>query len=103
MDLDQVECLKNLSYSLSQKSPYNPIIDFITFLSFFSQGTFSINWKDSFGRTPLHNAVMKGEMTTVDLFMASANNNSYDGECLNLNQLDNDYYSPLGIALREEK
>jgi len=46
---------------------------------------------------------MKGEMTTVDLFMASANNNSYDGECLNLNQLDNDYYSPLGIALREEK
>ena len=103
VDLDQVEILKNLSLLVSSKHSRNGKIDFLSFLSFFSQGDFSINWRDSFGRTPLHNAVMAGDVTTVDLLLQVSEQGDSTAANLDLNVLDNDFYTPLGLALREEK
>lgn len=75
----------------------------MSFLSFFSQGDFSINWTDSFGRTPLHNAVMAGDVTTVDLLLLASEQSDQTATQLDINVMDNDLYSPLGLALREEK
>jgi ankyrin repeat protein len=97
MDFDQVESLKNLSLMRAHGHAERPIIDFVTFLNHFSQGYFSVNWKDERGRTPLHNAVMKGDFATVDLLLSS------NSDELDINSLDNDLYSPLGLALREDK
>jgi hypothetical protein len=36
VDLDQVECLKNFSLLVQQKSPEKPVIDFLSFLTYFS-------------------------------------------------------------------
>jgi ankyrin repeat protein len=70
VDLDQVEGLKALSLRVSIQSASNvQKITFIDFLTHFSQGNFTINWRDYLGRSPLHNAVMSGDMTTVDLLL----------------------------------
>jgi hypothetical protein len=48
---------------------------------------------------------MKGEVSTVDLIFSSSRNTIDDNKesWLDLNALDNDSFSALGLALREDK
>jgi ankyrin repeat protein len=84
---------------LTHRDPELPMIEFVTFLRHFSSHNFSINWQDEKGRTPLHNAVMRGDLTTVDMLI----NNSDSDDPIDLNILDKDQYSALGMSMREEK
>jgi hypothetical protein len=47
----------------------------------------------------LHNAVMRGDLTTVDMLI----NNLDSDDPIDLNILDKDQYSALGMSMREEK
>jgi ankyrin repeat protein len=71
---------------IAHQNPENPVIDFVPFLRHFSQGYFSVNWQDEKGRTPLHNAVMRGDYTSVDLLL----NSTTTDETIDLNVLDRD-------------
>jgi ankyrin repeat protein len=84
---------------LTHRDPELPMIEFVSFLRHFSTHNFSINWQDDKGRTPLHNAVMRGDLTTVDMLI----NNSDSDDPIDLNILDKDQYSALGMSMREEK
>ena len=83
-----MESLKYLSLQSEDQ------IEFVQFITHFSQGSFAVNWQDERGRTPLHSAVMKGDSTIVELLLSSNTD---------INILDKDSYSPLGLALRDEK
>ena len=50
--------------------------------------------KDERNRTILHNAAMRGDSALVSLLLYTD---------ISVNELDNNNYSALGIALREEK
>ncbi len=97
--IEVIESLKNLSLVQSHRGLENPKIEFVTFLQHFSSGCFSINWQDERGRTPLHSAVMQGDYTTVDMLLSYADSD----DPIDLNILDRDQYSALGMAMREEK
>ncbi len=51
----------------------------------------------------MHNAVMSGDITTVDLLLDTKTNSLSKDDPFDLNVIDNDSYSPLGLALREER
>jgi ankyrin repeat protein len=68
------------------------------FISHFSQTFFSMNWQDVRGRSPLHSAVMRGDTSTVDIILKSIHPADLD-----LNTLDNESYTALGLAFREDQ
>jgi len=46
---------------------------------------------------------MIGDLTTVDLLLSTQEFSDEVVDSLDLNALDHDLYSPLGLALREDK
>jgi Ankyrin repeats (3 copies) len=93
---ESVDRLKNLSFSLSvEKEQY---ISFVGFIDYFSE--FSFNWQDDRGRTALHRAVADNDKTIVELLLDSKLRPG--DQTLDLNIVDEDGYSPLGLALRDE-
>jgi ankyrin repeat protein len=73
-------------------------ISFVGFIDYFSE--FSLNWQDDRGRTALHRAVADRDKTIVELLLDSKLRAS--DQTLDLNIVDEDGYSPLGLALRDE-
>ncbi|TNV86312.1 hypothetical protein FGO68_gene14153 [Halteria grandinella] len=98
-DAQQIEGLKSLCEKITRANPFAKISLF-AFAQHFSKDPthFSLNTPSPVtGKTALHTAVLKNDHTTVQLLLEC------DLEKVNLNILDSEKYSALGIALREEQ
>eukprot|EP00347_Sterkiella_histriomuscorum_P022013 403331989 len=87
---------------LSQQKEQNELsrdqnITFHEFTKALSSSESYIQYMDNKNRSKLHLAVLKNDKTILNYLLE----NETDSDCLN--DLDTDHYSPLGLALKEEK